>query len=515
VTGSSPVIGSTQHKNRTVPGRLTTRRNQSVDEMTSLFDSVRDELRALTGDVLALAVRVPFRRIRDGDGRLVTALDPTEEQRMIATKHHQRLRDWSRMVASILRRRGRSDPSAIVQCVADFEPYILLSRTDVAGVTESTWRTAFAKEVTRLSLDAERVLEEDPDAFTVTRRRPALLYNDFDVQLSEIDLVAFDRAASTRALASGDIEAIGCIGQALFRVVFARSIGQSYAECRKASAQLGRGLRIRLHLDRGGYLGGFPWELLHDGQQFLSLSGETPIVRCIEGIGSARQLPAAPPLRILVTISSPRSFPLLDVEAERERLVAAIAPLVMLGLVKIDVAPDGSMNTLRRMLRSADEIGRPYQVWHFIGHGRYDEQTTRGDLVMSGEGNQPQYAGGWELGPLFKAHRDLRFACLNACKGARWEAGIPVSGAATSLIEAGVPAVTAMQFVISDAAAIAFAEELYGALADGAALEDAVAEARRGIFFQPNPTEWITPVLFVPWRDGVNELLTLSGQTRE
>lgn len=483
--------------------------------MTSLFDTVRDELRALTGDMLALAVRVPFRRIRDGERRLVTALVPTEEQRNAASRHYQRLGDWSKMVAAILRRRGRSGASAIALCAADFEPYVRLSYTDVASVTEGAWRTAFAKEVTRLSLDAALIVEENAEAFAVVRRRSALRYDDFDVRLSEMDLAAFDQAASTRALASRDIEAIGAVGQALFRGVFARAAGASYATRREAAAQAGRGLRIRLHLDHGGDLGGLPWELLHEGRQFLALSGETPIVRCIDGVGSARHLPASPPLRILLTISSPRSFPLLDVESERERLEAAIAPLVMLGLVKMDVAPDGSMNTLRRMLRSADEIGSPYHVWHFIGHGRYDERTTRGDLVMSGEGNEPQYAGGWELGPLFKAHRDLRFACLNACKGARWQAGAPISGAATSLVEAGVPAVTAMQFVISDAAAIVFAEELYGALADGAALEDAVAEARRGIFFQPNPTEWITPVLFVPWRDGGDELLTLSGQTRE
>jgi hypothetical protein len=482
--------------------------------MTSLFDTVRDELRALTGDMLALAVRAPFRRIRDGQGRLVTALVPSEEERNTASRHHKRLHDWSKMVAAILRRRGRSGAGTITRCAADFEPYVCLSYVDVAGVTEGRWRTAFVKEVTRLSLDAARVVEENADVFEATRRRPVLQYDDFDVRLSDIDIGAFDREAAIRALASRDIGAVGTAGLALFRVLFPRSAGESYAQRREAAAQARRGLRIRLHLDHDGDAVGEPWELLHDGRQFLALSAETPIVRCIDRVGSARQSPPSPPLRILVTISSPRSFPFLNVAAEREALEAAVAPLVMLGMVQMDVAPDGSMNTLRRMLRSADEIGRPYHVWHFIGHGRYDEETKRGDLVMSGEGNEPQYAGGWELRPLFKAHRDLRFACLNACKGARWQAGAPISGAATSLVEAGVPAVIAMQFVISDAAAVVFAEELYGALADGAALEEAMAEARRGIFFHPNPTEWITPVLFVPW-GGRDELLTFSAQTAE
>ena len=55
----------------------------------------------------------------------------------------------------------------------------------------------------------------------------------------------------------------------------------------------------------------------------------------------------------------------------------------------------------------------------------------------------------------------LRLVVLNSCEGARTTLTDPYAGVATTLVQLGVPAVVAMQFEISDRAAIVFAEELY------------------------------------------------------
>ncbi len=55
----------------------------------------------------------------------------------------------------------------------------------------------------------------------------------------------------------------------------------------------------------------------------------------------------------------------------------------------------------------------------------------------------------------------LRLVVLNSCEGARTTLTDPYAGVATTLVRLGVPAVVAMQFEISDEAAIVFAEELY------------------------------------------------------
>lgn len=91
---------------------------------------------------------------------------------------------------------------------------------------------------------------------------------------------------------------------------------------------------------------------------------------------------------------------------------------------------------------------------------------------------------------------------LNACEGARSDASDPFAGVAQSLIQQGLPAVVAMQYEITDDAAIIFAHEFYGAIADGYPLEAALAEARGAIRDAGNLTEWGTPVLYSRAPDG-------------
>jgi hypothetical protein len=59
-----------------------------------------------------------------------------------------------------------------------------------------------------------------------------------------------------------------------------------------------------------------------------------------------------------------------------------------------------------------------------------------------------------------------------------------------------------MQFEITDEAAITFAQEFYGAVADGYPVDAALAEARKAIFTQGNGLEWGTPVLYLRAPDG-------------
>ena len=98
---------------------------------------------------------------------------------------------------------------------------------------------------------------------------------------------------------------------------------------------------------------------------------------------------------------------------------------------------------------------------------------------------------------------------LNSCQGARTTMADPFAGVATTLIQSGVPAVVAMQFEISDDAAIVFAEELYTNLIGRQdPIDAAVAEARKAIFVEIDEVEWATPVLFL--RDPDIQLFTFA-----
>jgi tetratricopeptide (TPR) repeat protein len=66
----------------------------------------------------------------------------------------------------------------------------------------------------------------------------------------------------------------------------------------------------------------------------------------------------------------------------------------------------------------------------------------------------------------------------------------------------GVPAVVAMQFPISDEAAITFARGFYTALSVGRPVDASVTQARLAIFAGNNDVEWGTPVLYMRTPDG-------------
>lgn len=75
----------------------------------------------------------------------------------------------------------------------------------------------------------------------------------------------------------------------------------------------------------------------------------------------------------------------------------------------------------------------------------------------------------------------LRLAVLNAWEAVQTTPQDPLAGIATRLMEYGVPAVVVMWFAIGDVGALGFADEFYGALAVGCAVDAAVTQAARAL----------------------------------
>jgi hypothetical protein len=87
---------------------------------------------------------------------------------------------------------------------------------------------------------------------------------------------------------------------------------------------------------------------------------------------------------------------------------------------------------------------------------------------------------------------------LSACEGARTGAHDIFSSTAATLLRRGIPAVVAMQYEITDEAAIEFARAFYEALADAVPVDAAVGEARKTISrIVSSSLEWGTPVLYM------------------
>ena len=124
-------------------------------------------------------------------------------------------------------------------------------------------------------------------------------------------------------------------------------------------------------------------------------------------------------------------------------------------------------------------------------------------LLFEDESGWGRPVSGEKLGTVLHDFTQMRLVVLNACEGARTGRSDPFAGVAESLVQREIPAVIAMQFEISDEAAIMFAEGFYSSIANGSPVDAAVAAARLAMFAKrSDDIEWGTPALYMRVPDG-------------
>lgn len=302
-----------------------------------------------------------------------------------------------------------------------------------------------------------------------------------------------------RRVESPESEAVKTFGGRLFEAVFDGEVGRCLRNSLDEATRQGKGLRLRLRFEDAPDLINLPWEYLYNPavNRFLSLSTATPVVRFLELPEVVQPLPLRTPLKVLAMISSPADYPALDVEREWANLKEALSALEAAGQVRVERLERPTLAALLPRIRKEE-----FHIFHFVGHGGFDPQAQDGLLILESEDGRSQTVSGQVLGTLLHDERTLRLAVLNACEGARTSGSDPFSGVAQSLVQQRIPAVIAMQFEVSDEAAILFSRSFYTSLVDGLAVDAALAEARRAIYAGGNYSEWGTPVLYTGAPDG-------------
>jgi hypothetical protein len=326
----------------------------------------------------------------------------------------------------------------------------------------------------------------------------------FSSPFSELELENFllkigRRRNVVRSLDTQEGETVKEFGGRLFDSVFAGDVRIALATSLSETDSDDLGLRVRLRLNECPELADLPWEYLYDRstRRFLALSEWTPVVRYLDLPGRVHPLAVDGPLRILGLVSSPSDYPTLSVQDEWAKLETSLGGLVDAGRVQLTKLPDGRLASLNRALRRDD-----FHVFHYIGHGGLLPGGQDGVIVLQDDNGRGIQVSGADLGVSLHDHRTLRLAVLNSCEGARAGIADPYSGTAQTLVQQGLPAVVAMQFEITDEAAVTFSQALYEAIADGYPLDASMAEARKAIRNEPNATEWGTPVLYLRAPDG-------------
>ena len=321
-------------------------------------------------------------------------------------------------------------------------------------------------------------------------------------------------AASLGALPEGEGGAPALdardFGQRLYAAAFAGAVGTCLRRSLDKTQAQGQGLRIRLRLDQGvPELADLPWEYLFpaDLNRFLALSDETPLVRYLEVAEGVQPLRVTPPLTLLAIIANPSDVPPLAVEEEWRRLQTALAELQARRVIRLERLSPATWPALQARLRQGD-----VHILHFVGHGLFDSKAGTGGLIFEDAAGRADEVSAETLAMLLHDHAALRLIFLNACEGARSGRRDSFAGIAQHLVRGGLPAVLAMQFPVSDDAAIALAQVFYQALADGYPADAALSEARKAIAAHGNPLEWATPVLFS--RSDDNRLIELPQGDR-
>jgi hypothetical protein len=312
-------------------------------------------------------------------------------------------------------------------------------------------------------------------------------------QRPHVEASILSSSVSSRRIMSDTEAAVQAVGIRLFDATFTGDIRTAYRTSAAVAAERGTGVQIGLRLDAPG-LAALPWESLFDSETQTYLSLKEPLVRHVPAPFSPPALTVTPPLKVLGMISSPAGLPGLDVEAERARLEEALRPHLDAGRVELRWLDDVSWTGVHDKL-----LEEEWHVLHFIGHGGYDTETDEGVLAFVGRNGRADYVPASRLADLLdEAEPTPRLVVLNSCQSGASGTLDLFSGTAAALAHSGIHAVAAMQYSISDDAAIAFARGFYKALAHGRGIDEAVRSGRIGILGLSRATlEWITPVLYL------------------
>ncbi len=270
------------------------------------------------------------------------------------------------------------------------------------------------------------------------------------------------------------------------------------------------GLRLRLRLPP--QLAVLPWEYAYveragggDGMDgFLALDPRVAIVRH-EALAVPDSLPLAQePLRVVAALASAEGLPPLDLAREQADLQEAFASQPGIAPVWL---PDATLDELLAALPGT-------AIFHFAGHGVFTRQMADQPGTYTGTGALAFYdqsVDAEQLGINLRG-QGVRLAVLGGCETGRRDGVNVWSGVAPALVKQQLPAVIANQLPIKDACAIAFSKQLYGALAGGLPIEQALAAGRVAAYnADKEGRDWGVPVLYMRDADGVLFAATGAG----
>jgi tetratricopeptide (TPR) repeat protein len=317
-------------------------------------------------------------------------------------------------------------------------------------------------------------------------------------KLRDLEVALLRSGGTRRRFGMAEEQAVQDFGRELFDALLVGEVRVRYEASLREARRQNKGLRLKLQV-QPSELSALPWEFLYDSERdYLGLSTMTPLVRYLDAPQPVERLTVTLPLRILGMVASPQGLPQLDVRREKRHIEEAVKGLQAKGLVELTWLEGQTWRDLQRRMRREEG----WHIFHFVGHGGFDPESDEGAIALADEAGDKDLLRATALARLLDDHYPLRLVFLNSCEGARGSESNAFSSTAATLVRrGGVPAVVAMQYEITDKAAIEFSRSFYEAVADGLPVDAAVAEARTAVSMR-SALEWGTSVLYMRSSDG-------------
>ncbi len=302
-------------------------------------------------------------------------------------------------------------------------------------------------------------------------------------------------------------ETLEAIGSLLYHQLFHADVRELWIQARSDLERSSAGICIRL-MAQPPAVAALPWEALYDPDRRVVFAGSlrTPLVRSerlSRQVGPARSLAASLPLRLLAALPTDPSEQ-IDGAAELDRLQAVLAPSGQ--AVVQTLQGQFSVVDLRQKIAALQP-----DIVHLVTHG-----SPEGVLLWQQE--QAVLTPAPALRTALEGAESVKLVVLNACATAApgsLHQGLASVGA--QLLQAGIPAVIAMQFDVEEGVATEFTQyfyqELFGGSCPGQVLR-AVSLARSNLYaLHPASLGYTTPILWLNSAEG--QLFAAEGATAE
>ena len=292
-------------------------------------------------------------------------------------------------------------------------------------------------------------------------------------------------------------------GQALFDMLLSDTrVRDAWIEARGQAPRR----RVRLWLDvDAAELHALPWELLQDAGHVLAASADTPFVRFLPVKLPWRGEVEGNVIRVLVAISNPADIDAaygltpLDVAQERATLADVVESIAADAPYALEIAylePPVTLERLEAALREG------YHILHYVGHGDFNPRRGQAVLFLQDDAGDTEMVPDDALVQML-ARQDVRpqLIFLAACQSAARTTADAFLGLGPKLVQAGVPAVVAMQDYVSIESARKLNATFYRQLVRHGQVDLAINEAR-GTLLTAGRSDAAVPVLLTRLESG-------------